>query len=67
MKLIDVVLAAMFLAIVTSPASAAATCENLSSLFLPDTTITMARTVAAGALTLPTPLPAAGPRGDGET
>jgi hypothetical protein len=31
--------------------------------FLPDTTITIAQTVAAGALTLPTPLPAPGPRG----
>ena len=38
----------------------AATCESLASLKLPDTTITSAKTVAAGAFTLPTPgVPAA--------
>lgn len=31
----------------------AATCESLASLTLPDTTITMAQTVAAGAFTMP--------------
>ena len=42
--------AAMLLA--TPPASAA-TCEELAALKLPDTTITMAQTVAAGAFTQP--------------
>ncbi len=36
-----------------APARAAATCESLTSLSLPDTTITLARTVAAGAFTAP--------------
>ena len=63
MKLIDVILAGMLLTVLTSPASAAVTCESLSSLSLPETTITMAQMVAAGALTLATPLPAAGARG----
>ena len=35
-------------------AASAATCESLASLALPDTTITSAQVVAAGALTLPT-------------
>jgi feruloyl esterase len=53
----------MLMALLSSPASIATPCENLFSLALPDTTITVAQTVAAGALTLPTPLPTAGPRG----
>ena len=63
MKLIDVIFAAMFLTTLASPASAAATCESLASLTLPDTTITVAQTVAAGTLKLPTALPDAGPHG----
>jgi feruloyl esterase len=63
MKLVGVIFAPMSVTMLSSPASTAAICESLSSLSLPDTTITMAQTVAAGALTLPTPLPPAGPRG----
>jgi feruloyl esterase len=63
MKLHDLIFAAILINMLSSPVSDAATCENLASLFLSETTITMAQTVAAGALTLPTPLPAAGPRG----
>ena len=36
-----------------APAACAATCESLGSLSLPDTTITKAETVGAGAFTLP--------------
>lgn len=45
----------LFAAIALSGASsaAAATCESLASLKLPDTTITLAQTVAAGAFTMP--------------
>jgi feruloyl esterase len=63
MKLVGVIFAQSSVTMLISPASTATTCESLSSLSLADTTITMAQTVAAGALTLPTPLPAAGPRG----
>jgi feruloyl esterase len=63
MKLVVVIFAPMLVALLGSPASTAATCESLSSLSVPDTTITTAQTVAAGALTLPTPLPVAGPHG----
>ena len=50
MKLADVVFAAILMNMLSSQASAGATCENLASLSLPDTTITVAQTVAAGAL-----------------
>jgi feruloyl esterase len=63
MKLVGVICAPMLVTMLGSPVSTAATCENLSSLSLPDTTITIAKTVAAGMLTLPIPLPPAGPRG----
>ena len=63
MKLLGAIFAAMCMTMLGSPASSAATCESLSSLSLPETTITMAKTVVAGALTLSTPLPVAGPRG----
>ena len=63
MKLVGVIFASMLVTMLSSPASTAETCESLSSLSVPDTRITMAQTVAAGALTLPTPVPAAGPRG----
>jgi feruloyl esterase len=63
MKLVGVIFAPMLVTMLSSLASTAATCESVSSLSLPDATITMAQTVAAGALTLLTPLPAAGPRG----
>ena len=63
MKLVVVIFAPTLVTMLSSPASIAATCESLTSLSLPNTTVTMAQTVAAGALTLPTPLPAAGHRG----
>jgi hypothetical protein len=44
------------LALVATPACAA-TCESLSTLKLPDTTITSAQLVAAGAFELPGPMP----------
>jgi hypothetical protein len=40
-----------------------ATCESLAPLSLPNTTITVEQTVAAGKLWLPTALPDAGPHG----
>src|SRR5436309_1192961 len=46
----------------TSPASAATPCENLASLRVPDTTITIAQSVAAGAFVPPS---APGGRGGG--
>ena len=63
MKLVGVIFAPMLVTMLSSPASNAATCESLSSLSLPNNTITMAQTVPTKALCLPTPLPAAGPRG----
>ncbi len=54
-KLVDVVFAAILMNIASSQASAGATCESLASLSLPDSTITVAQTVAAGALRLPLP------------
>ena len=42
---------------------AAVTCESLIALKLPDTAITFAQTVAAGALNPPSSFPAPGPRG----
>ena len=63
MKLLDVVFAAILMNMLSSPASAGATCESVVSLSLPNTTITVAQTVAAGALRLPTALPDAGPHG----
>jgi feruloyl esterase len=42
----------------TAPAILANTCENLSTLALPNTTITRAETVEAGAFTLPSAAPA---------
>src|SRR5688572_27079323 len=42
-----------FLVLVTAGVSEAATCESLASLSLPDTTVTTAQTVAAGAFTPP--------------
>ena len=53
MKLPDAMFAAILMNMLSSPLLAAATCENLSSLSLPDTTITMAQTVAPGAFALP--------------
>ena len=53
MKLLGVIFAAMLMTMPRSLASAAATCESLSSLSLPETTITMAQTVAPGAFALP--------------
>jgi feruloyl esterase len=50
-KLIPVALT--LLPLLTANAAHAATCESLASLKLPDTTITMAQTVAAGAFTQP--------------
>lgn len=45
-ELADVVFAAIFMNMLSSQAAAGATCENLASLSLPDTTITLAQTVA---------------------
>ncbi len=56
-------LAVPFLIFACARLTAATTCENLSAVKLPDTTILLAQRVAAGALTLPTPLPSSGPRG----
>ena len=56
-------LALPFLIFACAPLTAATICENLSAVKLPDTTILLAQRVAAGALTLPTPLPSPGPRG----
>ena len=53
MKLLVVIFAATLLTTLGSVASAGATCENLSSLSLPETTITMAQTVAPGEFALP--------------
>ena len=48
MKLLGVISAAMLGIVLNSPVFAAATCESLSSLSLPETTITIAQTVAPG-------------------
>jgi feruloyl esterase len=53
MKLLGVISATMLMAMPSSRVSAAATCESLSSLSLPETTFTMAQTVAPGAFALP--------------
>ena len=50
-KLVPVAL--LFLLFVTASSAHAATCESLASLKLPDATITMAQTVAAGTFTQP--------------
>jgi len=50
MKLFGVTFAAMLMTLPSPLASAAATCESLSSLSLPETTITIAQTVAPGGL-----------------
>jgi feruloyl esterase len=63
MKLLGVILSMKLVFVLSTSDSAAATCESLTSLSLPETTITLAQTVAAGALTLPTPFPTAGARG----
>ncbi|PYS49310.1 MAG: tannase/feruloyl esterase family alpha/beta hydrolase [Acidobacteria bacterium] len=55
------VLAAIFL---FNPLPAAGSCESLASLKLPDTTITMAQSVAAGAFTVPAGGRGAAPRYD---
>ena len=44
-----------------NPATASGSCENLTSLSLPNTTITAAQTVAAGAFTPPAPANATNP------
>jgi feruloyl esterase len=49
----------------TRSAAAATTCESLAMLSLPNTTVTLAQSVAAGAFTPPAP-PAAGGRGRGQ-
>jgi feruloyl esterase len=57
MKFLGVISAQMLLAVMSSTASAAATCESLSSFSLPETTITTAQKVAPGAF-VPTEGPA---------
>ncbi len=63
MKLPVVIFVAIMMNMLSSPGSAAATCESLTSLKLPDTAIRFAQTVAAGALNPPSSFPAPGPRG----
>jgi feruloyl esterase len=63
MKLVSVILATVGIVVPSSIAGAAATCESLSALKLPDTTIILAQRIAAGAFTPPTPFPTAGPNG----
>ncbi len=58
------VLALAALSLRAQPAAAATTCENLTMLSLPNTTITLAQPVAAGAFT-PPPAPARGGAGGG--
>ena len=53
MKFLGVISAAMLLTTPSSLASAAATCESLSSLSLPETTISTAQTVAPGQFAWP--------------
>ena len=53
------------LAVATAPVMAAATCESLTSLSLPDATVTSAQTVAAGAFTPPADPNGRGGRGPG--
>jgi feruloyl esterase len=50
-----------------TPLVAATACESLTSLKLPDTTITLAQTVAAGAFTPPPPANGRGGRGGANT
>lgn len=52
-------LVVLLAALIATPSGIAATCESLASLTLPDTTITLARSVAAGAFSLPGMPPAA--------
>ncbi len=60
MKLLGVISVELFLTALSSTVSAAATCESLAALTLPDTTITLAKSEPAGTFTLskPFPLPA---------
>jgi|HubBroStandDraft_6_1064221.scaffolds.fasta_scaffold259686_2 hypothetical protein len=66
MKLPAVIVAAIMVNMLSSLGSAAATCESLTALKLPDTAIRLAQTVAAGALDPPSSFPAPGPRGGGK-
>ena len=63
MKILSGGLAALLLAVLMNgqTLNATASCESLASLTLPDTTITMAQTVPAGAFTLPAGAGAANP------
>ena len=63
MKLPAVIFAATMMNMLSSLGSAAATCESLTALKLPDTAIRFAQTEAAGALNPPSSFPAPGPRG----
>ena len=53
------------IATLNTPLVAASACESLASLKLPNTTITLAQTVAAGAFTPPPPANGRGGRGGG--
>ena len=53
MKLADAMFAAILMNLLSSPASAAATCESLTSFSLPETTIALAQTVAPGEFAWP--------------
>ena len=63
MKLRIVIFAAIFMNMLSSLSSVAATCESLTALKLPDTAIRLAQTVTAGAFNPPSSFPAPGPRG----
>src|ERR1700722_9736156 len=63
MKLPVVISAAIMMNMLSSLGCAAATCESLTALKLPDTAIRFAQTVAAGALNPRSSFPAPGPRG----
>ena len=55
MKLPIVISAAIFMNMLSSLSCAAATCESLTALKLPDTAIRLAQTVTAGAFNPPPP------------
>jgi feruloyl esterase len=53
MKLLDVIFAGMSVIVLSSQVLATTTCERLSTLSLPETTITLAQTVAPGEFAWP--------------
>jgi len=61
MKLLGVISVELLLTALSSTVSAAATCESLATLALPDTTITLAKLEPAGTFTPPKPTNLPGP------